>query len=151
MGNVTETARLILTAALLSAAGLGAFAWRISRIDPSAPERLIGELRLSQFSAIVLSALGAIPIGLAIGAAGTTVPLDVAFGVVFLTVAAYVLLRDPQEALWLAAAAFVLHALVTVAHRPGWLDPGLAPRWYFIGCAIYDVYMAGICYWASRR
>lgn len=148
---MTDTARLLLTAALLSATSLGAFAWRVSRLDPAAPERLIGELRLSQFSAIALAALGAMPIGLAVVASGALAPLDVALGVAFVTVAGYVLLRDPQDALWLVAGAFVAHALVMVAHRPGWLDPDLAPRWYLLGCAIYDVYIAGICFWASRR
>jgi len=32
-----------------------------------------------------------------------------------------------------------------VAHRPGAL-PGIAPRWYLVGCAIYDVYIGALCY-----
>jgi len=137
---------------VLSGAGLGAFAWRIAHVDPGVPERLIGELRLAQLAAIVLAGLGAVPIGLAIGAQlGGAVHLDAALGLVFMTIAAYVLLRDPQGALWLAAAGFILHALFNLAHRPGWLEPSLAPRWYVVGCSIYDVYLAGICYWAGRR
>lgn len=149
---MTDTARLLLTAAVLSGAGLGAFAWRIARVDPGVPQRLIGELRLAQLAAIVLAGLGAVPIGLAIGTQlGGAAHLDAALGLVFMTIAAYVLLRDPQGALWLAAGGFILHALFNLAHRPGWLEPALAPRWYVVGCSIYDIYMAGICYWAGRR
>lgn len=149
---MTDTARLLLTAAVLSAAGFGAFAWRIRWMEATTPERLIAELRLAQLSAVALAGLGAIPIGLAIAApVGAFVHLDAALGVVFMTVAAYVLLRDPAGALWLAAAGFILHALFLLAHRPGWLEPGLTPRWYIVGCSIYDVYMAAICYWARWR
>lgn len=148
---MTETARVLLTAAVLSATGIGAFALRVSRIDPAAPERLIGELRVAQMAAIVLAALGAVPIGLAIGATpGGLTHIDAAIGVGFVILSGFVLLRDPRAALWLAAAGFIAHALVDVAHRPGWLRPDLAPRWYIIGCATYDVYFAGICYWARR-
>ena len=37
------------------------------------------------------------------------------------------------------------HAVLDVAHRPGAL-PGIAPRWYLVGCAIYDVYIGALCY-----
>jgi len=149
---VTETARIVLTAALLSGIGLGAFAWRVMRTDPEAPQRLIGQLRLAQFAAIVLAGVAAIPIGLAIGAApGGATHLDAAIGVGFLLAAGYVLLREPRDALGIASASFVAHALVTLAHRPGWLQPSLAPRWYLVGCAIYDVYLAGVCFLARRR
>ena len=49
------------------------------------------------------------------------------------------------------AGGFVVHALVDIAHRPGWLSSDLAPRWYTVGCAVYNVGLAGICYWARRR
>ena len=39
-----------------------------------------------------------------------------------------------------------LHAIVDVAHRPGLLPEGLAPRWYAIGCAVFDVYIGALCY-----
>lgn len=149
---MTETGRIVLTAALLSGIGLGAFAWRVMRTDPDVPERLIGQLRLAQFAAIALAAAAAIPIGLAIGGTpGGAIHLDAAIGVAFLLAAGYVLLREPRDALGIASASFVLHALVTLAHRPGWLQPGLAPRWYLVGCAVYDVYLAGLCYLARRR
>lgn len=149
---MSETARVVLTAAVLSGAGLGVLAWRVGQLDASGPDRLIGELRLAQLAAIVLAGLGAIPIGLAIGAAaGATVHLDAALGVAFMTLAGYILLRDPREALWLAAVGFIVHALFNLAHRPGLLPPSLAPSWYTVGSSIFDVYLAALCYWGRRR
>jgi hypothetical protein len=69
---VTDTARLLLTAALLSAATVSVFAWRITRIDREEPGRLIGELRLAQWGAILLAGMAAMPVGLVLGAPGTT-------------------------------------------------------------------------------
>jgi hypothetical protein len=40
---------------------------------------------------------------------------------------------------------------VDIAHRPGWLSPDLAPRWYIVGCASFNVYLAALCYLARRR
>ncbi|MFI5178905.1 MAG: hypothetical protein ACHQO8_10095, partial [Vicinamibacterales bacterium] len=89
-----------------------------------------------------------------LGVALPTIPgghLDAAIGVGFMLVAGLILLRDPREGLAIAAAAFVLHALVDIAHRPGWLSPDLAPRWYVVGCASNNVLIAALCYWARRR
>ena len=52
----------------------------------------------------------------------------------FVLLSGLVLLREPREGLFLVAAGFVLHALVDIAHRPGWLSPDLAPRWYVVHC-----------------
>jgi hypothetical protein len=149
---VTDTARVLLTAAVLASSGFGVFAWRIVQLEASAPERLIGQLRLGQFAAMTLALLGGIPIGLAIGARpeGLT-HFDAVIGLAFAAVAAYVLRQDPRGALGLAAAAFIVHALLNLAHQPGWLQADLSPRWFTIGCATLDVYMAGLCYWARRR
>jgi hypothetical protein len=149
---MTDTARVLLTAAALSASALGMLVWRVARLDPSQPERLIGQLRVSQWAAVLLAATGGVPIGLTV--AQPLVPaghLDAAIGVVFIGVAGLILLRDPREGLVLAAGAFGLHALVDIAHRPGWLSPDLAPRWFIVGCAIYDLFLAAACYWARRR
>jgi hypothetical protein len=127
-------------------------AWRVARLDPSLPDRLIGELRLARWAAILLAAVGAISVGLAVArpdvSAGNA---DVALGVVFVGWAGVVLQREPREGLLLAAVAFVIHALLNIAHRPGWLSPEIAPHWYTVGCAIYDVYIAALCWWARRR
>jgi hypothetical protein len=149
---MTDTGRVLLTAVALSASAFGVLAWRVSRIDATQPERLVGELRVAQWAAMLLAATAGIPIGLSV--ALPTMPgghLDATLAVGFMLVAGVVLLRDPREGLFLASIGFVLHALVDIAHRPGWLSPDLAPRWYIVGCASFNVYLAAMCYLARRR
>jgi hypothetical protein len=149
--SVSDTARVLLTAAVLSSTALAAYAWRLTRLDPSGPERLIGELRLSQWAALALAAAGSASIGLAVAHDGAPFgPLEVTLGVAFVAIAAIVLQREPREALLVAAGGFVLHALLNLAHRRGGLDP-IAPPWFAIGGAIFDVVVAAICYWGRRR
>jgi hypothetical protein len=149
---VNDTARVLLTAGILSALAISTFAWRVTQVDPEDTDRLIGELRLAQWMAVLLAGIGAIPLGLALAAPGASLAnLDAALAVVFLGLAGMILQRDPREGLLLASGGFVLHALVDIAHRPGWLSPELAPRWFTIGCAIHNVYLAGWCFWARRR
>lgn len=148
---MSDTARVLLTATLLSSTALGVYVWKLTRLDPSGPERLIAQLRLAQWAALALASLGAVSIGLS--AANDTAPfgpLEVTLGLAFVVLAALVLQREPREALLLAAAAFVLQALFNLAHRPQGLTP-MAPAWYSAGCAIYDVFLAAVCYWARRK
>ncbi|HYN07424.1 MAG TPA: hypothetical protein VES67_08550 [Vicinamibacterales bacterium] len=150
---MTDTARVLLTAAVLSAGAMVILAWQLLRTDAQSPARLIGQLRLAQCAAMLLAATGAVPMGLAIAVAPDVylAHLDVALGVIFVVVAGLVLLRDPRQGLLVAAIAFVAHALTDLAHRPGWLPPALAPRWFFISCAVYDLLLAAVCYWGRRR
>jgi hypothetical protein len=149
---VADTARILLTAAVLSAATVSTFAWRLTRIDREEPARLIGELRLAQWAAILLAGVSAIPLGLMLREPlELAANADAALGVVFVGLAGLILQKDPREGLLLVSGAFLLHALADVAHRPGWLASELAPRWFSIGCAIYNTYLAGVCYWARRR
>jgi len=71
---------------------------------------------------------------------------DVAFAVGFFVVAAFTLVRDPRQALTILAIAFAAHAVLDVAHRPGLLPDGAVPRWYVIGCAVFDVLIGALCY-----
>jgi len=143
---------VLLTVAVLSTVAFATFAWRVSRIDVDESERLIGELRLMQWAAVMLAVVTGIPIGLALAApAAPLAHLDIALAAMFLGLAGLVLQRDPREGLLLACAGFFGHALIDIAHRPGWLDPDLAPWWYTVGCAIQNVFMAGCCFWARRR
>jgi hypothetical protein len=128
------------------------YVWRLSRLDAAGPERLVAQLRLARWAAVLLSANGAVSIGLAIANDPAAFgPVDVALGVAFIVFAGAILSREPREALLLAAAGFLAHALTNIAHRPGWLWPGIAPRWYAVGSATYDVCMAALCYGARRR
>lgn len=149
---MADSARILITAAVLSASAIAVFAWRLTRTDPSQPERLVGELRLTQFGAVILAVTAGAWIGL-----GTAHPselmagLDVSFGIAYALLAVIALHLELRQSLLLLAAAFVLHALIDIGHRPGLLSTTLAPRWFIVGCAAYNVFMGAICYWARRR
>jgi hypothetical protein len=141
---VTEAAKTVLITFGALAAG---FTWQAARtaVTPtSSPDRLIAELRLAQIAALLLTLTAGAYIGFAVvhGNAG----LDVTLAVGFMIVSAITMLRDPRQALTIVALAFAAHAVLDVAHRPGLLPEGLAPRWYSISCAVYDVYIGALCY-----
>jgi hypothetical protein len=149
---VSDLARLLLTGSVLSLIALGTLGWRVTRLEATHPGRLVGQLRLAQWAAVVLAAMGAIPIGLALAAPGVRLAhLDAAIGVMFVGIAGLVLPRDPREGLLLLVGSFLLHALLDIAHRPGWLAQGLGPPWFMAGSATYDVCLAALCYWARGR
>lgn len=149
---MTDTARALQVATLLAGSGLGVYVWRLVRIDAAEPDRLIGELRLSQWTALILAVVGGAWLGAAAGRpamAPGSVDATIAFGTILF--AAWTLQRDTRQSLLLLCAAFLMHALVDTAHRPGFLAADIAPRWFTVGCAAYNVYMAALCYWAQRR
>jgi hypothetical protein len=131
------------------------FAWhaiRTARISPISPDRLVAELRLAQFAALLLSLTAGVHIGFA--AAAEVMPgvgLDVAFAVGFLVIAASTLVRDPRQALTVLALAFAAHAVIDIAHRPGGLPATVAPHWYLVGCAIFNVLIGALCYFPILR
>lgn len=144
---MTEGLRTVAVAFLALGAGFAWLAVRTALIPVSAPERLIGELRLSQFGALLLVISAGAYVGTAISHEEVRgVGFDVAFSVGFFVVAATTMLRDPRQALTMLALAFAAHALLDVAHRPGLLPAEIAPRWYLIGCAVYDVCIGALCY-----
>jgi len=149
---MNDTVRVLTAAAVVSLAAIATLAWRIARTDPSQAERLIGQLRLAQWAAVLLAGVSAVPIGLAVARVADAMSnLDAALGVVLVGLAGIVLQREPREALLLVAGGFIVHALLDIAHRPGWLSSDLAPRWFTVGCATYNTCLAAVCYWASRR
>ncbi len=149
--SVSDTARILLTAAVLSAIALATFVVTLTRLDPTGPDRLVGQLRLAQWGALLLAVTAGVSIGLTIAAMdGPFGTLEVTLGIAFTIAAGASMLREPRSALYTIAAAFLLHACYDIAHRPGGL-PSIAPHWYAVGCAIYDVYVAVLCYWAIRR
>ena len=141
-----------MTAAMLAATAAGVFALKLRRLEASGPQRLIGSLRFSQWTALLLAATGAVSIGLAVAhESAPSGTVDVTIGAAFVLFGGFILTREPREALLVVAAGFFAHALVDVAHRPGLFGPGLAPRWYAVGCAVFDLYVAALCYWVHRR
>lgn len=144
---MSEALRTTLVA--FAALGIG-FTWqslRTSSIPTSSPQRLIDELRLAQMAALLLVLAAGAYIGFAVSHENDLgVGFDIALAVCFLLVAGVTMVRDPRQALTIVALAFAAHAIVDVAHRPGLLPEGLAPRWYAIGCAVFDVYIGALCY-----
>ena len=144
---MSEGFRTVLVAFGAIAAGFTWQAARTAAIPVSSPERLVGELRLAQLGALLLTLAAGAYIGFAVVREHDPgVGMDVAFAIGFLVVAAWTMMRDPRQALTTVALAFAAHALVDILHRPGMLPEALAPRWYAIGCAVYDLYIGALCY-----
>ena len=144
---MTEGLRTVAIAFVGLGAGFTWWAVRTSVIPTASPDRLVAELRLAQFAALLLSLTAGAYVGFAVSNESMIgVGLDVAFAVGFLVVAASTLVRDPRQALTILALAFAAHAVLDTAHQPGGLPEKIAPRWYLIGCAVYDVYIGALCY-----
>ena len=143
------------TAAVAFGALLVGVAWqsiRTAAVPPASPERLVAELRLAQLAALLLALSAGAYVGFAAAhEARPGVGLDIALALGFFIVAAATMVRDPRQALTILALAFAAHAIVDIAHRPGWLPDGIAPRWYAIGCAVYDLVIGALCYFPILR
>lgn len=144
---MTEGLRTILVAATGVTAWFAWQSFKTSSIAASSPERLVGELRLAQIGALLLT----LSAGTYVGIAATHpshlgVGFDVALAVGFFVVAAVTLIQDPRYSLTVLALAFAAHAVLALAHRPGLLPDGIVPAWYTIGCAVYDVVIGALCY-----
>ena len=144
---MSEAFRTVLVAYAALAAG---FTWQAARtagFPSSSPHRLVAELRLAQMAALLLTMTAGAYIGFAVVRENQPgVGLDIALAIGFLVAAGFTMLRDPRQALTIVAVAFAAHAVVDVAHRPGLLPEALAPHWYSVSCAIYDVYVGALCY-----
>lgn len=144
---MSEAFRTVVIAFAALAAG---FTWqsiRASGLPTTSPQRLVDELRLAQMAALLLTLTAGAYVGFAVVRENEPgVGLDVALAVSFLLVAAITMVKDPRQALTIVALAFAAHAVLDVAHGPGMLPEALAPRWYSIGCAVYDVYIGALCY-----
>lgn len=149
---MSEGSRTLLVAALSIAAGFTWQGWRTAAIPVSSPDRLVAELRLAQVAALLLTACAAAYLGFA--AIHEAVPgagLDIAFAMGFGLLATSTIVRDPRQALTMVALGFAAHAVLDVLHRPGVLPEDVAPRWYSVGCAIFNVYIGAVAYWPMLR
>ena len=144
---MTDGSRALLVAAAALAIILVRLALAAVRSDPSSPARLVAELRLAQFAAMVLMLSAGVYIGFALTHEETTGSgLDIALAVGFLVVASIAVTRDPRTALTLLALAFAAHAGLDLLHGAGMLPPAAMPGWYATASAVYDVGVAGLCY-----
>ena len=149
---MTEGFRTLLVAAIAFGAGFSFQSVRTAAIPVASPDRLISELRLAQLAALLLTLSAGAYLGFAaVHEARTGVGLDIALTAGFFVLAAYTLTCDPRQALTLLALGFAAHAVIDIAHRPGLLPDGLAPRWYTVGCASYDVFIGALCYFPILR
>ncbi len=144
---VTDAVRALLVASAALAVAMIRLSVIAMNADPASPERLIAELRLAQFSALLLVLTAGVYIGFALAHASTTGSgLDVALGVGFLLLASVAVIQTPGRALTWLAAAFAGHAVVDLLHGAGILPAETLPHWYATACAIYDVAIAAVCY-----
>lgn len=149
---MNDTARVLLVAAVLSAAAVARLAWRLQREEPDSPERLIGELRLARWLAVLVCGLGAMTSGLAVGSPSASLAnVDAAAGLLIVGVSGLILQREPPEGLLIATIVSVALAVWNLAHRPGWLDDGDGLAWYRMGAATYAVCLASVSYLSRRR
>jgi hypothetical protein len=144
---MSEAFRTILIAAAAVAAGFTWLGLRTTAIPVSSPQRLVAELRLAQSAALLLALTAGAYIGFAVSHENQPGSgMDIALAMGFFMVAATGVVRDPRQALTILALGFAAHAVLDVAHRPGLLPDGIAPRWYAIGCAVFDVYIGAVVY-----
>lgn len=102
--------------------------------------------------ALLLATVGGSWIGLAAARATpplATIDLTVALGAII--VAAWALQRETRSALLLLSIAFLAHAIIDAAHRPGMLDTDVSPRWLTLGCAAFNLYLSALCFWVQRK
>ena len=144
---MSEALRTVVIAFGALAARLTWQAVRATMTPPESPQRLIEQLRLAQMAALLLALTAGAYIGFSVVRENDPgVGFDIAFAVGFLLLAAITMVRDPRQGLTIVALGFAAHAVLDIAHRPGLLPDALAPRWYAVGCAVYDVYIAAVCY-----
>jgi hypothetical protein len=143
----SESARALLLVSVALLGGMIWMTWRTLRIPVSAPDRLVAELRLAQFAAVLLALVAGASIGLtAVNDQRPGIAVEAALALAFFSVATIAPLRDPREALTLLALAFGAHALADISHRPGLLPDRIAPSWFTIGCAVQDLVLGVLCY-----
>lgn len=148
----TETLRAVLLAFAALGGALAWFAIRAGALPANTPERVVAEFRVLRLASLLLALKAGTSIGLA--AANPGIPsgaLDVTLAAGFVALAAVAVTKDPRQALMMLAAGFAAHALLDIAHRPGWLSAELAPRWFLIAGAVYDVAAGAICYFPLLR
>ena len=96
--DMTDSARALLVAGAALAIILVRLALVAVRADPSSPARLVAELRLAQFAAMMLTLDAGVYVGFALAQESTAGSgLDIALAVGFLVLASIAVTRDPGD------------------------------------------------------
>ena len=149
---MTDATRALLVACTAMALTVIRLSVIATRADPASPQRLIAELRVAHFAALLLVLTAGVYIGFALAHASTIGSgLDIALGFGFLVLASVALTQAPGRALTLLAGAFAGHAVVDLLHGARILPAEALPHWYATTCAIYDVAIAAVCYLPIMR
>ena len=136
-------------AVVLVTFGVGTVAWLALgawRAEPTSGQRLVAELRLAQFAALLLALAAAVPMGFALGhedAPGTGFVVAIAAG--YFVIAALVTTWEPVRALTALAIAWGTRAVVDLSHAAGLLPAEIVPGWYPPAGATYAVLVATLC------
>lgn len=146
-------ATLAFAAAFLALGSLAVWlAIVATRADASDPNRLVAQLRLAQYAALLLTMTAAVFVGFALAQEGVSgAGFDVAIATGFFVLAATATTWEPGRALTALALAWCAHAIVNLGHAAGLLPSAVVPEWYPTACAIYDICMAGVCYLPMLR
>jgi len=127
-----------------------ALAWtslQAYRSDLYSPERLVVELRLSQYSALLLLLVVGVYVGLGVAYENIDeTGFDIAIAVGFFVIVSSAITWEPATALTVLSLAWIGHSFVDLAHIINLLPGDIAPAWYPRVCAIYNVCVAAICY-----
>ncbi|MFN8060567.1 MAG: hypothetical protein U0Q12_15540 [Vicinamibacterales bacterium] len=134
----------VFLATLVLIGAQAALSARTLRLPAQAPDRLVAELRLAQFSALVLGVTCGTYLGLA--SVHPQSAVDVLLALTFFAVAAVAPLRDPREGLTALALAFAAYAVIDVLHRPGFLAEDVAPRELLFMTAVHHALAGALCY-----
>ena len=125
---MSEAFRAVVVGSLALGLALGWVAWRAIRLDTTSPDRLVLELRLAQFSALLLVLAAGIYVGVSVANEETSgTGLDVALAVGFFVVASVATTWEPSMALTALALAWVGHSLVDLAHIANLLPAAMLP------------------------
>ena len=149
---VAEPTLAFIAAAIALGGGVVWLASTAIGTDVTNPDRLVAELRLAQYVALLLVLAAGVYMGLALGhdeVPGTGFDIAIATG--FFLLAGIATTWEPTRALTALAMAWTAHAAVDLAHVIDILPATIVPVWYPTACAMYDVAVAGLCYLPMLR
>tara|TARA_B100000029_G_scaffold282148_1_gene276121 strand:+ start:1854 stop:2303 length:450 start_codon:yes stop_codon:yes gene_type:complete len=115
-------------------------------MQTSHPNRLITQLRLSQYAALLMVLTNGVYIGLALAhEQQPRFELEIALSTGFILLATITTTWAPEKALTVLSIGWIMHAILDLAHIAEVLSV-IQPSWYSTACAMHNVVLAGFCY-----